>query len=124
MDDKLIIFVGQFRDYINGPLKNSLEFKESYKISINGNQKIFTSNSNISQLFMILNIEKYKNDFINAIVPALSKIFPNAKKYGIYINTNKIQIKQANYFDIIPRELLLNILLYLSTVEIENYILI
>lgn len=110
-------FGSAFEKYINVTLKSIWNFKENYRVEVrNGSIKLGIQSGSTSDLLYLLKIDKYKSKFINAIIPAISKLYPSTKEYGVYliVNTNddKTEIipKDQLYLDIIPYELFIDIL--------------
>jgi len=121
-------FIKAFDNYINVLLKNSWGFKETYQISLIDDGVLLKSlSTKKTQLTNILEIDKYKKLFIKTTLPGISKIFSDAKTYGITVYLCKyaqieILVKKQLYLDLVPNELLYEILVYLY--EIESFVLI
>src|SRR6266496_5544251 len=103
-------FEEAFQNYINVTLKSKWNFRENYHVEALDDVVSMTNRSQYYQLISILGIREYRNIFINTILPVFSQIYPDAKNYGIYLETLikdiahhiKINIKKLIYLDMIP----------------------
>jgi len=126
MDFKLSKFLAALDNYINVTLKNFWGFKETYTIKLIKDGVILNSNGPRYDLVLILKLDNYMKLFKSVMLSAFEKVYPDAKRYGIYIDLIlphptkwnadysdyeiKIQSKIFSYLDIVPMELLVIII--------------
>src|SRR6266496_3441511 len=129
MESRLDKFIKGLYDYINITLKIAWKFKETYQI-IHVSDQILLYSTEGTELGKILEIPKYKKLFQDALLPVFSQIYPSARKHGIkvdlqsYNKNSEIYISPEKllYLDIIPKELLINILFYMNIDIIKKYV--